>query len=106
MLDSDKVDQFYNLIKSDYYPHESDLNWLKIILISPNHFDTKSHIEQTICTSNNVKYNNNNYKHCIDCGAPFEASGKSRRRKIRCDECQKAYRLKYKANKEREYRQI
>lgn len=54
---------------------------------------------------NNTKYNNNNYKHCIDCGIPFEVSGKSRRRKTRCDECQKAYRLKYKADKEKEYRQ-
>lgn len=35
-----------------------------------------------------AKYNNANYKFCIDCGTPFKVSGESRRRKIRCDECQ------------------
>lgn len=49
-------------------------------------------------------YNNEDYKQCVDCGKPFEASGKSRGRKIRCDNCQQTYRLKYKAEKEKEYR--
>lgn len=35
-----------------------------------------------------MKYNRDDYKHCIDCGKPFEASGNSRGRKVRCDECQ------------------
>ena len=46
-------------------------------------------------------YNCDNYKQCVDCGKPFEVSGTSRRRKIRCDECQHKFRLKYKSEKEK-----
>ena len=55
MLDSEKVDQFYNFLKNKYYKWwEPD----KIILISPNHFHTQTKQIQTICKSSGV-----NYKH-------------------------------------------
>ena len=56
MLDSKKVDQFYNFLKNKYY------NWWepdKIILISPNHFHTKTKEIQTICKSTDVNYKSN-----------------------------------------------
>lgn len=53
MLDSEKVDQFYNFLKTQYY------NWLepeKIILISPNHYNTQANEIKTICESKNISY--------------------------------------------------
>ena len=53
MLDNEKVDQFYNFLKNEYYN-----GWEpeKIILISPNHFHTDTKEIQTICESANVNY--------------------------------------------------
>ena len=59
MLDSEKVDQFYNFLKSEYY------NWWepeKIILISPNHFHAQAKEIQTICESSDVNYKSINKK--------------------------------------------
>ncbi len=56
MLNSEKVDQFYNFLKSAYY------NWWepeKIILISPNHFHIQTKEIQTICKSGDVSYKSN-----------------------------------------------
>ena len=53
MLDNEKVDQFYNFLKTEYY------NWWepeKIVLISPNHFHTDTKEIQTICKSADVNY--------------------------------------------------
>ena len=53
MLDNEKVNQFYDFLKTEYY------NWWapeKIILISPNHFHTDTKEIQTICESANVNY--------------------------------------------------
>lgn len=53
MLDAEKVDQFYNFLKNDYY------NWWepeKIVLISPNHFHAQTKEIQTICKSADVNY--------------------------------------------------
>ncbi len=53
MLDNEKVDQFYNFLKNEYY------NWWepeKIVLISPNHFHTDAKEILTICESANVSY--------------------------------------------------
>jgi len=53
MLDNEKVDQFYNFLKNEYY------NWWepeKIVLISPNHFHADTKEIQTICETANVNY--------------------------------------------------
>ena len=59
MLDSEKVDNFYDFLQNEYY-----IGWEpeKIILISPNHFHTDTKEMQTICKSNNVSYNSNTRK--------------------------------------------
>ena len=59
MLDSWKVDQFYNFLKDEYYN-----SWEpeKIILISPNHFHSQTKEMLTICKSANVSYNFNTKK--------------------------------------------
>ena len=57
MLDSEKVDQFYQLIDSKYYS-----NWDKpdiILLISPNHFHAEENNIETICDSTILKYQSN-----------------------------------------------
>ena len=57
MLDSEKVDQFYQLIDSRYYS-----NWDKpdiILLISPNHFHAEENNIETICDSTTLKYQSN-----------------------------------------------
>ena len=53
MLNSEKVDKFYNFLKNEYYN-----GWEpeKIVLISPNHFHTDTKEIQTICESANVSY--------------------------------------------------
>ena len=54
MLDSWKVDQFYNFLKSEYY------HWWepeKIILISPNHFHNETKEALTICDNAKVNFN-------------------------------------------------
>lgn len=56
MLNSEKVDQFYDFLKNSYY---SDFVPDKIILITPNHFHTEVTQEQTICESSKVNYNLN-----------------------------------------------
>ena len=53
MLDNEKVNQFYNFLKSEYY------DWWepeKIVLISPNHFHTQMKEMLTICESADVSY--------------------------------------------------
>ena len=59
MLDSEKVDQFYDFLKNEYYN-----GWEpeKIILISPNHFHSQTKEMQTICKSANVNYNSDTRK--------------------------------------------
>ena len=59
MLDSEKVDKFYNFLKNEYYN-----GWEpeKIILISPNHFHSQTKEMLTICKSGNVSYNSNTRK--------------------------------------------
>ena len=59
MLDSEKVDLFYEFLKNEYY------NWWepeKIILISPNHFHTDTKEILTICESAYVNYKSNMIK--------------------------------------------
>ncbi len=53
MLDSEKVDKFYDFLKNEYYH-----NWEpeKIILISPNHFHSQTKEMLTICESADVNY--------------------------------------------------
>ena len=53
MLDSWKVDQFYNFLKNEYYNSREPE---KIILISPNHFHSETNIAKTICASSKVSY--------------------------------------------------
>ena len=54
MLDSWKVDQFYNFLKNEYYN-----GWEpeKIILISPNHFHNRTKEALTICDNAKVIFN-------------------------------------------------
>ena len=59
MLDSEKVDKFYDFLKNEYY-HSWEPE--KIILISPNHFHTQTKEMLTICESDNVSYNSNKRK--------------------------------------------
>ena len=59
MLDSEKVDKFYDFLKNEYY------KWWepeKIILISPNHFHSQTKEMLTICISADVSYNSNTRK--------------------------------------------
>lgn len=59
MLDSEKVDQFYDYLQREYY------SWWapeKIILISPNHFHSQTKEMLTVCESANVSYNSNTKK--------------------------------------------
>ncbi|MCQ2543408.1 MAG: hypothetical protein MJ126_04530 [Lachnospiraceae bacterium] len=109
----------WNNIKSKYNDiHELYLKKLIIFSKKPDNISMKVLYVDKESTSNTVinikafdnvgkvwsKFNNINYKFCIDCGTPFKVSGKSRGRKVRCDDCQQRYRLKYKAKKEKEYR--
>ena len=56
MLDSEKVDKFYDFLKNEYY---NDWEPEKIILISPNHFHSQTKEMLTICKSADVSYNSN-----------------------------------------------
>lgn len=56
MLNSDKVNLFYDFLKTSYY---SDTTPDKIVVISPNHFHPDIFQEQTICESSKVNYNTN-----------------------------------------------
>ena len=51
MLDSKKVDQFYNFLSNEYWEPDT------IILISPNHFHTNENEIKTICENSQVNYN-------------------------------------------------
>ena len=53
MLNSEKVDQFYNFLSNEYYPNEKPDT---IALISPNHFHTDEKEVKTICKSSSVNY--------------------------------------------------
>lgn len=53
MLDSEKVDQFYNFLSSEYYPNEKPDT---IVLISPNHFYADEKEIKTICENSSVNY--------------------------------------------------
>ena len=82
MLDNEKVDYFYDYIKSEYY------NWWepeKIILISPNHFNSQTKEIQTICESNSVSYNSN----------MIELSSKLNNLWVKCDENWKIFKLRW-----------
>lgn len=59
MLDSERVDKFYDFLKNEYY---NDWEPEKIILISPNHFHTQTKEMKTICKSDNVSYNSSTRK--------------------------------------------
>lgn len=58
MLDSEKVNQFYNFLSNKYYGEQSKTRTKpdKIILISPNHFHSETNIAKTICLSDKVNY--------------------------------------------------
>lgn len=58
MLNAAKVDEFYQLLKSTRY---SDWSPETIIVISPNHFNTKSKKPQTICKKSEITFHNNTY---------------------------------------------
>ena len=59
MLNSEKVDKFYDFLKNEYY---NGLEPEKIVLISPNHFHSQTKEMLTICKSANVIYNSNTRK--------------------------------------------
>ena len=59
MLDSEKVNKFYDFLKNEYY-HSWEPE--KIILISPNHFHSQTKEMLTICKSDNVSYNSSTRK--------------------------------------------
>ena len=59
MLDSEKVDKFYDFLKNEYY-HGWEPE--KTILISPNHFHSQTKEMLTICESAYVSYNSNTEK--------------------------------------------
>ena len=50
MLDSEKVDQFYNFLSNEYWKPDT------ILLISPNHFYTNEKEVKTICENSQVNY--------------------------------------------------
>lgn len=53
MLNSEKVDQFYNFLSKEYY---TENNPNTIVLISPNHFHTDEKEIKTICKNSHVNY--------------------------------------------------
>ena len=53
MLNSEKVDQFYNFLSNEYYPDNKPDT---IVLISPNHFYTDEKEIKTICENSQVNY--------------------------------------------------
>ena len=59
MLASEKVDEFYVFLKDKRYAdHDPDT----IIILSPNHFNQRSMIPQTICETSDIYFKNKKYK--------------------------------------------
>ncbi len=61
MLDSAKIDEFYQRIKSIFYPVYPISGPTNIIIISPNHFNRKSTIPQTICETGTMLFHDKPY---------------------------------------------
>ena len=53
MLNSEKVNQFYNFLSKEYYTENKHNT---IVLISPNHFHTDEKEIKTICKNSSVNY--------------------------------------------------